>query len=166
MVFRLHGSHKAAQICAAFNSDSSVFTRVRKFAHPFMLSDRQRTKRNRFFSRGFHMINFAQSSFTTAESSRPDQSPSPACHLSVCRAGLGVSRKMERRFPMNVSLKTRSLTAPRRSSSNSCSGKSSGRVTSLPLGHEEERISICPSFLTHNRSIRQSLISALANSFA
>jgi hypothetical protein len=33
MVFRLHGSHKAAQICAAFNSNSSVFTRVRKFAH-------------------------------------------------------------------------------------------------------------------------------------
>jgi hypothetical protein len=33
------------------------------------------------------------------------------------------SRKIERRFPTNVSLKTPSLTAPRRSSSNSCSGK-------------------------------------------
>ena len=97
----------------------------------------------------------------------PDHRPQgPACHLSVCRADLGVSRKMERRFSTNVSLKTRSLTAPRRSSSNSCSGKSSGRVTSFPLGHQEKRISICPSFLTHNRSIRQSLISALANSFA
>ena len=79
---------------------------------------------------------------------------------------MGVSRKIERRFPTNVSLKTPSLTAPRRSSSNSCSGKSRGRVTSLPRGHQEKRISICPSLLTHNRSIRQSLISALANSFA
>ena len=45
----------------------------------------------------------APSSEPRQRGGRTYQSPSPACLLSVCRAGLGVSRKMERRFPMNVS---------------------------------------------------------------
>jgi hypothetical protein len=37
-----------------------------------------------------------------AESSRADHPPCPACHLLVRRAALGVSGKMERKFPTNV----------------------------------------------------------------